>query len=635
MHATRSRGGCRILWMLVVWVWIGVATRAAVTLPDPPQMLLAATMGRLGALLNPTNGQTVRFSFEVVRAQGVPRELLGLNVDGALHFPDRLRLKAVLKGEAFEVGRLGDEAWVLQPAKHFGVHGAPGRVRFAGAPEKLDDSRLGPMALPITPEHVGLVPLLFRAEAMPSQTVDGEACRVLRVTPGREMGNLLKVGKVEVELMIRMSDGLPVRVRCSDGDKLDVRVKIGRLGAEPAWPVERWTMEVLPGTAVEKVAIAHLQRFIPAALRVLDTRRIPVSKEVGREIVARHGRGRLERHDGTKVLFLEGTPEEMGEQHGTMMKAEVRDLVERVLYGVGVGSSFDKGRWFLGEIERCQSRIAPFTAAEHLREMDALALAAGLEREEVRLANFFPELFHCSGYALLPGSTEGGRIYHGRVLDYMKGVGLEPNAVVIVHRPTKGHAWANVGYAGFVGTVTAMNERQISIGEMGGRGEGNWDGKPMAQLLREIMETASTLDEAVSILRRGPRTCEYYYVIADGKTGKAVGIAATPDRLEVVEPGVAHERLPHPVPQAVLLSAGDRYEELVRRVKAGHGRFTADSARDLMTRPVCMKSNIHSVLFAPDTLDFWVANSDGEAPAAHCRYVQYNLRRLLSLTDAP
>ena len=45
-------------------------------------------------------------------------------------------------------------------------------------------------------------------------------------------------------------------------------------------------------------------------------------------------------------------------------------------------------------------------------------------------------------------------------------------------------------------------------GEMGGRGEGNWDGKPMAQLVREVMENADTLEEAVEIMRKSPRTCE-------------------------------------------------------------------------------------------------------------------------------
>ena len=77
------------------------------------------------------------------------------------------------------------------------------------------------------------------------------------------------------------------------------------------------------------------------------------------------------------------------------------------------------------------------------------------------------------------------------------------------------------------------------------------------------------------------------------------------------------------------MSAGDRYEELVRRVKAGYGKFDADGARELMTRPVCMGSNIHSALFDPESLDFWVANADSKNPASHTRYTKYNLAALL------
>ena len=271
----------------------------------------------------------------------------------------------------------------------------------------------------------------------------------------------------------------------------------------------------------------------------------------------------------------------------------------------------------------------------YLREMDALAGGAGLAREEVRLANYFPELFHCSGFAVFGKATVDGKMYHGRVLDYLRGMGLEQSAVVMVLQPDRGNAWVNVGYAGFIGSVTAMNEKHIAIGEMGGKGQGRWDGKPMAELVREVMEKASTLDEAVEIMRKGPRTCEYYYVISDAKSKRAVGIAATPDKFETLLPGQAYDRLPHAIPDAVLMSAGDRYEELARRVQSGFGKFDATSSRDLMKRPVCMNSNIHCALFAPDTLDFWVANADSQNVAAHTRYTHYNLAELLQPEKAP
>jgi hypothetical protein len=401
-------------------------------------------------------------------------------------------------------------------------------------------------------------------------------------------------------------------------------------------PDGEWKLSHSSDEHIQTVARSHLTRFLDVSLSMLGEKVPTLGPATGqRRVLAREGAGRLERIDQTEVLFLKGTPEEMGRQHGKLMRPQIRDLVNHILYGVGVGSSFEKGTWVLDEIESAQKRLAPFMDARYCREMDALADNSGLSREEVRLANYFPELFHCSGFALYGNATEDGRLYHGRILDYLRGLGLEQNAVVMVFQPDQGNAWVNVGYAGFIGSVTAMNEKHLAIGEMGGRGQGNWDGKPMAELVREVMEKADTLDQAVEIMRQGPRTCAYYYVISDAKTKRAVGIAATPESFEVLLPGQSHPLLPHGIADTVLMSAGDRYEELVRRVQAGYGKFNAERDLALMQRPVCMTSNIHCALFEPESLDFWVANADSEHPAAHARFTHYNLAKMLQPEPAP
>jgi hypothetical protein len=84
------------------------------------------------------------------------------------------------------------------------------------------------------------------------------------------------------------------------------------------------------------------------------------------------------------------------------------------------------------------------------------------------------------------------------------------------------------------------------------------------------------------------------------------------------------------VDHCALLSAGDRYEELVRRVKAGYGSFTAESALRLMDLGVAMKSNLHNVLFAPASTRFWVANATSDRqPAAAQPYHAFQLSELL------
>lgn len=606
---------------------------------NSPAKLLTGAMTRVAQIFEVPNNETPRTftaTLRVLKADGLPKEFNGREVSLAFQAPDHLRIATQWDGQDLVVGRDQQELWVHVPARKFGLVGSADVPQFTAAPERKDPSRLGPIKLPVASDQLAILPLLLRTEALPNETVGGVRCRVFKATPTPEAIDAFNVPNGTLQFAVRESDLMPLRISYREG-KTDVQVEVVNPQFEAAWPAARWKLKPGKTDKIETVAQSHLTRFLSVAVGMLLSEKIPtLGPATGeRRVVAREGSGRLELMDGTRVLFLKGTPEEMGRQHGTLMKKEVRHLVDQMLYGVGVGSSFDKGSWFFGELESAQKRVAPFTDERYFCEMDALASAAGLPREEVRIANFFPELFHCSGFAVFGKATVGGKLYHGRILDYLRGMGLEQNATVIVFQPDQGNAWVNVGYAGFVGSVTAMNEKHIAIGEMGGRGEGNWDGKPMAQLVREVMEKASTLEEAVAIMRRGPRTCEYYYVISDAKSNRAVGIAATPEKFETIWPGDSHPLLPHGTPDTVLMSAGDRYEELAQRVKAGYGKFDAQGARDLMKRPVCMTSNIHSALFEPGTLDFWVANADAENPAAHTRYTHYNLGELLQPEKAP
>ena len=357
--------------------------------------------------------------------------------------------------------------------------------------------------------------------------------------------------------------------------------------------------------------------------------------------VARAGLGFLEEVDGTRVLHLKGTPREMGWQHGTLLKADIREQV-RFLFDVkarefkpevlGVKVPLDARRLILS-IAELQRKHTP---ARFYDEIRGIAEGSGVPFEDILAANFIPEMFHCSGFALSGSATRDGTLYHGRILDYGCDWKLQDHAVLVVAEPDGAIPFVNVTYAGFVGSVTGMNAKKVSIGEMGGGGQGHWEGVPMALLVRMALEEADDLDEAVAVFRDHPRTCQYFYVIADGKTGRGVGLEASWNNFAVIKMGEAEPRLPYPVKDGVLLSAGSRYEELARRVQAGHGTFDADSARRLMDRPVAMKSNLHSVLFETTTTRFWVANASTEGePAATQPYHAFQLSELLTHQPDP
>jgi len=390
-------------------------------------------------------------------------------------------------------------------------------------------------------------------------------------------------------------------------------------------PSEGKQASSLPG---QEVPANEWALGIAETIRMLAFQFSPVPVE--QDEVRRSGRGWLEIRNGHRQMLVEGTPYEMGFQHGSLAPENIRRAANRLVYGVGLLYSLERGQWFPQAARELVARQRPFIAPAYFEEMKGLAEGAGLPLDLVQATNIFPEFFHCSGAALMGNATVGGELLHARVLDYMTEVGLQDEAVVMAVAGSGVNRFVTVGYLGFIGSVTGMNEKQVAIGEMGGRGEGDWDGVPMSLLIRQSLETCDTLADVERLMRESPRTCEYYYLITDGKGPSALGIAATPKKFETFGPGVWNEQLNQPVEDAVLVSGTGRYEELVKRVRSGYGKIDRDGLIEIIKRPVAMRSNLHNVVFQPQSLRLSVADAIRGGPACDQPYRTYTWSDLFS-----
>lgn len=344
--------------------------------------------------------------------------------------------------------------------------------------------------------------------------------------------------------------------------------------------------------------------------------------------VARCEGGLLCTSQGKKVLIVAGTPEQMGAAHGKLMKEDARGLFEKVIYVVGTAETINSGGWFMDRMEEIQRRTGPHIPKRFIAECDAMSRAAGLSVRDGRYGNLFPERFHCSGVAVRGKASAGGKVVHARVLDYMRDINLQAGAAVIVFMPEGYNKWMTLSYAGFIGTVTAMNEHGLAIGEMGGRGEGDWDGMPMSLLLRDVMERAKTVDEALKIIKETPRTCEYYYVLSD-KSQNIAALYCTPEKMEILRPGQQHPLLPQVPEDTVLISGPGRAEELSRRLLDNYGRIDVPMMIEIIKRPVAMDSNLHDAIFTPETLEMWAADAGRHTVACDEPYARFNLGELV------
>lgn len=346
-------------------------------------------------------------------------------------------------------------------------------------------------------------------------------------------------------------------------------------------------------------------------------------------VIARSEHGMLCLLRGKRVLFVSGSAEQMGAAHGKLMANMVSHVTPKTMCLVGAVYSISKGDWFFERMDEIVRRASPHTPERFLKECLAMGQAAGISGRDALCANFFPELFHCSGAALRNQATSDGRVLHVRVLDYMADINLQKYTALQIFMPEGHYAWMSLGYAGFLGSVTAMNEHGLAMGEIGGGGEGNWDGMPMTFLIRDIMERAKTVSEARTILAATPRSCEYYYVLSDANKDM-VGVYATPEKLEFLEAGQQHPELPTVPADSVLISGGERAKLLSQRIQENYGKISPELLMTIIKRPVAMKSNLHNAIFRPETLDMWFADASRKGPACDSPYTLINLREALA-----
>ncbi|MFA7230624.1 MAG: C45 family peptidase [Victivallaceae bacterium] len=344
---------------------------------------------------------------------------------------------------------------------------------------------------------------------------------------------------------------------------------------------------------------------------------------------ADNGHGILCKYKNRKtVLFIEGSSEQMGQAHGQLLKSDIKSMEETVLV-VAAGYMLTKDDWFFTRIQEVINRTTPFIPGRFLTECDAMSKAAGITADSGRRLNYFPEMFHCSGVAVCKSATTNGQVVHARVLDYMKDVNLQNYAALMVFMPEKYNNWVSVSYAGMLGTVTAMNEKGLAMGEMGGRGEGKWDGLPMSFMMRRVMEECATVEEAVALMKKTPLTCDYYYILSD-KNKSMCGIAAiSGSPLEILKPGEQNKLLP-PVPENCVYISGDERSKLLgKRLHDNFGKIDAEKMIEIIKCPVAMNSNLHNAVFLPESLTFYFSDAGKKDPACFMPYYKLNLKELI------
>src|SRR5689334_1242666 len=93
-------------------LFVVVLARGEETLAKSPTELLSGAIQRIVTLVEPvpgTDAATFSTRLHFLKAEGLPKDLMGQNAELALQAPDRLSLTAHYKNKTYAAGRNGQE----------------------------------------------------------------------------------------------------------------------------------------------------------------------------------------------------------------------------------------------------------------------------------------------------------------------------------------------------------------------------------------------------------------------------------------------------------------------------------------------------------------------------------------------
>ncbi len=235
-----------------------------------------------------------------------------------------------------------------------------------------------------------------------------------------------------------------------------------------------------------------------------------------------------------KVVWLTGTPYDMGYQHGTLLHEEIASIgatplrVARLAsVGLGLGR-LAKNRAYPELLEECRGMAD--AASDIGIDMDVCMMMSYADVFQEILGYTLPrELFWegCNQFVATHAATQDGYLYHGSSVDNDK----KPvnyvvyNPVLFIRQPLNGLPHVFVTYPGVIWPNSGLNVAGISLGldtaHAADTTELSREGRSNVQIMGQILKTATSFAEARSLMETQPRVRGNIIMITDGKSREA------------------------------------------------------------------------------------------------------------------
>ena len=264
-------------------------------------------------------------------------------------------------------------------------------------------------------------------------------------------------------------------------------------------------------------------------------------------------------------------------------------------------------------------------------------------------------LVACTAFGVRNSLSEDSTLLIGRNMDFSSGDKFAKNKIISFYKPKDGYKFVYVTWAGLIGVISGMNDQGLTISLNAAKSEIPTTAKtPVSILAREILQYASTIEEAYKIAQQYETFVAESFFISSAKDNNMAIIEKTNDKIALYYSGkdriistnhYQSDTFKNRILTIENIKESDsqyrwnRVEELLNKKKKHNVQSFVNILRNQkgkngknigMGNEKAMNQLIahHSVVFKPEQLQMWVS----VGPYQLGEYLCYNLNTVFSDT---